>query len=318
MKKRLLLLLLPVLACLLVACGGKKNENAYVIYYLNTQGTALEKVDYEAEATDTLELIDEFIQVLSTDVNSVDYMKPIPQDVSVDDYQLTDGSLSVYFNRDYYSMEGYSEVLVRAAVVKTLMQVDGVDDVTFYVSNSPLVDTAKNVVGAMNQDTFIEDFGEETESLLNTTLTLYFASADGQSLVKEQKKVYYSSNVPIEKLVMEYLLKGPDIESAKASIPENTKLLGITVTDGTCYVNLNSTFLNQMSDISEQVVIYSIVDSLTEVDAINKVQISVNGDTTGILYNSYQLSTIYERNDDIIIETITKDKEGTEENLQAE
>lgn len=301
MKKKLFLLL-PLFALLLIGCGSRTEKSQYQIYYLSTDGTNLISADYEPQSAGTEGLINEFLAQLSTDVDSVDYMKPIPNEVEIEDYQLSDGALSIYFDRDYYTMENYSEVLMRASIVKTILQVDGVDNITFYVSNSPLVDSAGNVIGSMSADTFIEDFGEETDSLLNTTLILYFASADGQSLVKEEKNVYYSSNVPLEKLVLEYLLKGPDSDNAKSAIPANTKVVGVTVTDGVCYVNLNSTFFNQVSDVSEQVVIYSIVNSLTELDSVNKVQISVNGDTTGAYYDEYQLSTIYESNMDIVIE----------------
>ncbi len=67
----------------------------------------------------------------------------------------------------------------------------------------------------MNDDTFINDYGAETGSLEKTKLTLYFASADGQSLVKQEKDVYYNKNVARERLIMDYLLKGPDSDDAK-------------------------------------------------------------------------------------------------------
>ena len=55
--------------------------------------------------------------------------------------------------------------------------------------------------------------------------------------------------------------------------------------DGACLVNLDEGFLNQNFEIKEDVIIYSIVDSLTELDTINTVQIAVNGKTC-LLYTS--------------------------------
>ena len=65
--------------------------------------------------------------------------------------------------------------------------------------------------------------------------------------------------------------------------------------DGVCYVNLDETFLNQNQEISEQVVLYSIVDSLTELSSVSKVQISINGDTSGKCRYTYDLAPMYEQ-----------------------
>ena len=73
-----------------------------------------------------------------------------------------------------------------------------------------------NLVGTMNQDSFIENPGEQINSIQNTTLTLYFSNLDGDGLVKEVREdVYYSSNISMEKLIMEQLLDGPKTKDAK-------------------------------------------------------------------------------------------------------
>ena len=57
--------------------------------------------------------------------------------------------------------------------------------------------------------------------------------------------VHYSNNTSIEKLIMEQLMRGPTTSKAQATIPAETKLLGVSVKDGICYVNLDSTFLTE-------------------------------------------------------------------------
>ena len=61
-------------------------------------------------------------------------------------------------------------------------------------------------------------------------------------------------------------------------------------------MNLNESFVNQNYDIDESVVIYSIVNSLTELDEVDYVQISVNGDTSGVYREELSLDTLYEKN----------------------
>ena len=46
--------------------------------------------------------------------------------------------------------------------------------------------------------------------------------------------------------------------------------------------------------------IYSIVNSLAELPNVNKVQLSVNGDTSITHRESFSLGTVYERNLDYV------------------
>ena len=123
-----------------------------------------------------------------------------------------------------------------------------------------------------------------------------------ERLVEETRSdVYYSSNVSMEKLIMEQLLEGPQTEGAKSAIPAGTKLINVSVVDGVCYVSLDENFKNQDYQVNEAVVIYSIVDSLTELSTISKVQISVNGDTSGTYRDNFKLSDMYDRNLDYVV-----------------
>ena len=61
-------------------------------------------------------------------------------------------------------------------------------------------------------------------------------------------------------------------------------------------MNLNENFLTQMTNATSEVTIYSIVNSLIELPNVNKVQISINGDTEGTYRESIPFSTIFERN----------------------
>ena len=80
-----------------------------------------------------------------------------------------------------------------------------------------------------------------------------------------------------------------------------TKVLSVTINDGICYVNLNETFLTQLNNASAEVVIYSVVNSLIELPSVNKVQISVNGKTDVLYRETVNLSTVFERNLDLVV-----------------
>lgn len=300
---------------LMAGCESEREQSAYHIEYLNKEKSRIVDVPYEPEATDTDGMIREFLAVLCSDSDNVDYRKPIPGDVEVTSYSLDGILLTLHFDADYSKMNAAEEVLCRAAVVRTMTQIAGVDCVAFYIGDAPLTDMKGNLVGSMNADSFIENPGEQINSIQNTNLTLYFSNENGDGLVKEvREEVYYSSNISMEKLIVEQLLDGPTVAGAKSAIPEGTKLVTVSVVEGVCYVNLDEAFRNQDYKVNEAVVIYSIVDSLMEVPTISKVQISVNGDTSGVYRDNFLLSEMYERNLDLVtgVESV-KPEEATEE-----
>ena len=111
----------------------------------------------------------------------------------------------------------------------------------------------------------------------------------------------YNSNVPMERLVVEQLLAGPlENEKAYPTINPDTKIISVNVKDGVCYVDLDSMFLTQIYNVTADVSIYSITNSLVELSNVNKVQISVNGDTNVNYKENINFTTMFERNLEMI------------------
>lgn len=54
--------------------------------------------------------------------------------------------------------------------------------------------------------------------------------------------------------------------------------------------------LTPVNNVTSDVTIYSIVNSLVELSNINKVQISIDGKTDIVFRDKYNLTTIFERN----------------------
>ena len=206
--------------------------------------------------------------------------------------------------------------MCRASVLKTLVQLPDVKYVSFYVGDAPLADSRDNVIGLMTEESFVENPGKQINSIQTTTLHLYYANADGNGLVECEKEVQYSSNISMEKLIMENLLKGPDDKNLKAPLPEGTNLVNVTTTNGICYVTLDEAFLNQNYEIQEPIVIYSIVDSLSEISTISKVQISVNGKTSGVYRDSFALDQLYEQNLDYVVSADENETVSTEAQIE--
>lgn len=313
-KISLCLLFFFLLGLLSAGCGkGKEDTSEYKVYYVNKEITKTVAAGYEPKAKDNQEMIQEFLTELSRNTEHPDYRRAIPEGVKLESWKLDNSQLYLYFNSAYMEMDNVSEVLCRAAVVRTLTQVEGVDCISFYVGDSPLVDRNGTLIGLMTAESFIENPGEQINTIQTNSITLYFSNREGTGLIPEVQEVHYSSNISAEKLVMEQLLKGPKGKGARSAIPDGTKLVSVSVLDGVGFVNLNEGFLNQNYEIAEPVVIYSIVNSLAELPNINKVQISVNGDSNMVYREKLDLNTMYERNLDYLDESAKTQEKQIEE-----
>ena len=290
MRKKIVFLLAFLCMLLLVGCSNGKETSKYNIEYLNKDKTGIVAVPCDASATTKDALIEEFFAALSSDPDNVEYRKPIPNDVEITKYSLDGALLTIYFDVDYLNMKEVEEVLCRAAVVRTMTQISGIDCVSFYVDEKPLTDVNGKMVGTMYAESFVENPGEQINSIQNTNLTLYFSNQAGDGLVKETRRVHYSSNISLEKLIMEQLLEGPESKNARSAIPSETKLMSVSLVDGVCYVSFDENFKNQDYSVNEAIVIYSIVDSLVEGAGVRQVQITINGESNAKYMEKVDLS----------------------------
>lgn len=301
--------LLAVLALLLplAGCGRKdkdegRGENEYVIYYLNSSMTRLEPQDYTMPPIpqgETESETDWKISCLMEQLRSVpknlDRQSAVPDKVGFERYKLEDTVLYLYFDNNYTVMNNTREILCRAALVKTLTQLKGVDYVAIYTAEQPLMDSTGVPVGAMAGTDFIDNISN-INAYEKTDLTLYFANETGDKLVKEQRQVVHSVNTSLEKLVVEQLVAGPDRPGIKPTLPRDTKLLNVSVNGTVCYLNFDASFLSNSLDVKEYIPIYSIVNSLAAVSSVNKVQITVNGSQDVIFRDTIPLNQLFQRN----------------------
>ena len=290
------IVLLLGMLLLLAGCGEEQyEEGEYAIYYFNIEKTKIEAEGYDSSGATGEELIRELLQCLQSKPESNKLRRTIPEGIEVLEIKSNGSHLTLDLSKTYLDLSVTDEVLMRAAIVRTLLQSPDYSLVSFTIESEPLTNKAGALIGSMGADSFVENPGQQIISNKEATITLYFASGDGTTLVKETRDVHYSSSISMEKLVMEQLIAGPK-QGGVATIPSGTKIITVSVVDGICYVNLDSTFQNQNQEITEEVVLYSIVNSLTELPGVSKVQISVNGDTTGMVRYTYELAKLYERN----------------------
>ena len=285
------------LVCICAGCAVQEQEKkvGYQVYYLNTTETSIESHSYQLQGVTLEEQLAEVMVALGTTPEKLEYKAPLAMGFSVLDYEYESGRLTIEMDGRYKELPATTEVLVRAAIVKSFTGISGVNFVFFTVDGEPLKDSLGKYVGGMNAIQFIENEGKTINTYDEVRLKLYFANETGDGLVATSRTKEYNTNIPLEKLVVEELIKGPNAEGVYPTINPDTKVASVIVKDGICYVNLDESFLIQKNEVTPEVTIYSIANSLAELNSVNKVQISVNGDNSILYREQFDLTSYFEQ-----------------------
>ncbi len=275
----------------MTACSSGENadtEGKALVYRINNAETKTESYFVPASGNTTEEYVDMLLSALSEKSQDAQYKAPLSMGFDCLGYSLEDGIVTLDMSPEYKTLNFTTEVLVRAAIVRTLCGCAEIDGVVFTVEGEPLMDHSGFEVGKMTADTFISNDGNEINTYEEVSVTLYFASADGANLISVNREKFYPTSVPLERFVVEELLKGPQIENIYPSVNPSVSIVSISTKDEVCYVNLSSDILVPYGNVPTQTSVYAIVNSLCKLPSVKKVQILVDGVVPDLLENSYE------------------------------
>ncbi|MCR5650915.1 MAG: GerMN domain-containing protein [Lachnospiraceae bacterium] len=294
------MMLLPVLS----GCADNTASDSgrkVRVYYPEENYSKLLSMERTMLSEKKEDRVDELIKALYYEP-VINHMIPVLNEgVKIKSRTVSGDLLCVDMSASYNGLTKTEEVLTRAAIVETLTQVDGINYVELSVNGEELKDDHGIPYGPMRGDSFINDTATEINTYDRRRVTLYFADMEGYHLIKTTRSVVYTANMSTEKLIVQKLIEGPqESDEAYPTIPKDTALLSVTVKNEICYVNFNAAIREKPYKVAENAVIYSIVDSLTELPNIDKVQILIEGVSDGMLYDSMSLDRLYERDMDIV------------------
>lgn len=135
---------------------------------------------------------------------------------------------------------------------------------------------------------------EEVEVVLYFANKKYIETGDEsyEKLVTEKRTIEYG-NLPLEEAIVKELIKGPESDELSTSIPDTAKLLGVETANGTCFVNFAQEGLYGGS-LQEDFTIAQIVNSLLELDNVERVQFLINGEKAESLMGHFSIMEAFE------------------------
>lgn len=273
--------------------GGKERENgAYVLYQVEDDGIGLKKTPCNtvADRDDTVEAVSELLSNYKT--------------VDIREFEIREKQLSIYFSAAYNNLPNIDEVLLRAAIVKTLCQVEGVEYVEFFVEDQSLMIDGEPV-GVMSDLTIMDSIGGDGYTQ-NKYVTLFFSDLSGKGMKEVTVSLTYDMTVPLARLLVEQLLAGPgkvggvNTSDVRATVPDGTVLNSLSIRDNVCYVDFSKEFVNVQAEVTGEIVIYSIVNTLCELPDVNKVQFTVDGGQQESYGDMKGFDAPFERNLDLV------------------
>ena len=278
-------------------------ENYYKIYYVNNLEDKLVSEDYFAKEDDKDKLVKELIGRLTNIPDGITLKKPIPDEVKIKDVRIKDDCVTINFSETYEQLTGISEILRRACVVKTICQIDDINKVEYTIEDQPLMYSELNPVGAMSDDDFIDNTGGETTYYQNVQISLYYTDTEGRKLFQTRHNVEFDGTISLEELVVRQLMAGP-LEDDKLApvLPSGTKINKVSFKDGICYVDFNKEFLEGRDGVSDDVIVYSVVNSLSDIGSVSKVQFWIDGKPVSSYRETVPIDLPIERKFDIIAE----------------
>ena len=190
----------------------------------------------------------------------------IPEGWSFDSHgSQTDGLLILNFSGK--TVAPIEESLALACMTRTFLQVGEIRRVKI----CPPGDREPMILAA--DDLLLEDMG----MFPREEIVLYFPDENLRYLRRVTHMVDSVTEEEKSAYIMNRLLERSGESSPNTCIPKGTRLLDIQVENGTCTLDLSSEFVVDMpSDFrTARLAVYSIVNSLTELDGIRTVDIMV-------------------------------------------
>ena len=288
-----ILLVMILAGSLLVSSCGKDRDDGviiYDVYYLDSDYSSLVPEKYEGNAdTDMYELLNK-LSIVTGNPSARGIGELGVSTIGVD---VEGGVATVSLSGGYESLDVAGQTLVKAAVVKTLTQLDSISGVKFMLGELPLTDRMGAEIPVMTADSFVSNPGLVVSDENSLQFVLYFADAEENYLRSISREVSKNTDASREQIVIEELIAGPTTGDFRSVMPNGTKVNSVSVADGLCYIDLSNEFLTGNSPAD--------FNSLAELNSVRKVQILIDGNITEITRDGVDLSQVFSRNLDIVV-----------------
>lgn len=279
-KRLICFMLMLIMAISICSCSDKNNdliEYEAEIYFMEAGKNNLEAERVKLYVSTMDKVYESIINKMLEGPTSQTLMKIMPEGTKLLSNKLEGTVITLDFSKEIYTPDESRNILIRTAILKTMTAVEGIDGVELLVEGEKMRDSDGGEIEILLKDNIVYD--TEPEMAEMKYIKLYFSDAKAEKLVAEAREISISQKETMEMRILKELIAGPVNQKLSKTIPAETKILSVETKEGVCFVNLSQEFKTRHSGGSagEIMTVYSIVNSLTELEHIDKVQFLVEG-----------------------------------------
>ncbi len=206
---------------------------------------------------------------------------PFPKGMRLIRSEIMPREITLVFDDSLAALTGIGLRLACACIARTLWEYGGYETVTIRAENLSLDGEEEIVVRPA--ELVLED---RSAGQPNALVRLYFADAQNRFLIEEQRSAPIEDAASLPDYILRSLIEGPQSENLRATIPQGTMLLNVSVVDRVCLVYFSAEFLQNRprDELSERMTVFSVVNSLTQLEEVDSVEILVEGSSVERYY----------------------------------
>ena len=271
-----------IMCLILLASGGcsssvDRDNKTCELYFLNSEETGM--------VTETRSIPEKTSSIVAFAVNELlkgpaemENKMAIPEGTGILSVSVEDDIATINFTKKFDEGTNIKRLWSRYTLVCTVCSIEGIKKVRILTEGKGLIDLSTGEpLEALGKEDIITNSSQVHNN--KTTLTLYFGDQNAMYLVAEARQVEIKEGEKTEKLVVKELLKGPVNEKLIALFDPEVKVLSTETKDGVCFVNFSEELATKPSGGSaeELLMVYSVVNSLCELENVEKVQFLIEG-----------------------------------------
>lgn len=306
MKKRQILMgmcglaaivLIAVITVILIVRDMGMIRTNCELYFMNEAETSIESELREIKYSDPKRLPENVIMQLMKGPENSKHKRLINRETKLLHLTNDDGKINVDMSREFLSGNSAKNMQAIYSIVKSLCGIEGVSQVRVTVQGEEIKSSSGAAVGYLTAD----DINLSTDSNTSETnqITLYFTDKSGSRLYKTSRTVKAADQQPIEYYIVSGLIRGPQDNKFYPVINKKTELISTDTEGDICFVNLGSDFIEKNKKSKSLLSVYSIVNSLTELQHINRVQFLIDGKRIH-KFGTIDIYNTFSRNDELI------------------
>ena len=278
MKRHICLILCLCLLFPLTACQTESEDGPGVFYYHRTetafQGSNGVIAPEERELESTAGDLNALLELYCRGPVSPELENPLPPGARVLSHTLSEGTLTLHFDKSLADLEGIDLTLAAGCLAQTFLPLTGAEALVLTAEGALL--NGETAIHLTLSDLEIRDSSLDR---LYRELTVYYTDQDRRYLIGHEIALAPSAPEELPMQLLELLLTPPDGSGLRSALPDGTRILSAAVEDGLCTVDLNAEFEDRrfFSYPSQTLSILSMVNTLTGLPEIERVEFTVAG-----------------------------------------